>query len=1619
MKKKLVRRMLGLGMAFAMTLTAPVGLNGVNLVHAEENKNEESKEENSEEKLTSNSDGETTETTASKSLESESGETKPSGSESENVKTLEEKPSVNITSVIVNTEVEKLGQYPKNMVINFEEPLEINEGESLKASDFKIKASKTGWLQSDISEKDIDVAVKSVELSADEKTLTLVPEEFPDRYYYVPEFTVFNEEIDGFFFTKEDTTTVTPIADDFRTVQGDGFTYNFYEPKTEEKAPIIVVFHGFGDDENLYANRIVVKWATSERQNQQKAYVLAPEFGGYNYINKDARKQVYTKTMEVIDELVEEGKVDPDRIYVTGKSFGGASVIEFNELYPEYATASIAMAPAVAYTNYFEGVTEKQNLKKIKNNSIWVAQCESDITAPFNGTKKMMATLDELGADDITLTTYSEAQLNDAGARGDFHAVECLVMEDNSYANWLFSKNKNASTKSKYEVILPESYGNIDKRYPTVYVMPNDGINSFSANMMKQIDTTFANTMDMVVVKVSFDKNDNPYTFVKNTVLDVERKYRVVSGAKYRAVIGEEVGGYLAHAFAYTDGNKEFLSSPQLFGLVASINGDYTSDDNMWIDQYGDMLSVCAKLNNATALRYYTYLSTASEDERSTATNGANSIIKHYIGNASAYGGVYTSYFGNADAYSQNFSIKNGSFNASFENKAVYEAITGFNRRLTQNLVTGTLSLSPQSALADVEEIKANYRVIISDSFTTYFGNKESDLGVSVEIVNPDNGEVIYKSEVENIEVNPGNYSGNFIIPNDVRNVSSQVNLIASLQGVRFLVDSQDLVRILATGTVPEDQVIDFMGTWKVNPISENDFKKADWVDDSGKLSLGDFSEWKNGTPCIDWWNGSNGVEKNFVGYAWYVKEFDIPADFPQGTYQMPIGYLDEGDVTFINGVQIGQTGMKADTWKYESDQWDTYRSYEVKSDILNIGGKNYIVVLAHNKSGDGGWYKGHPGLYSQAAYNKLNSVPSQKAEDTSEELVLRAVEKQIAAIENKDIESFANTVAPDYFQSGNTKEMLLDTVLDYINGESTPKVSDKEGTVFDADGLYLYQARRTVKTADGRTINMDVEDYFKIVGEEAVLYGLHDRFFTQYIESGHRAKALGQDGTAKENFLVYLPEGYFDEKNADKRYPVAYIFHQINSSSNSWKIDGINELLDEGIAKGDIKNTILVIPDSMPTSWWQGEWINMVTDDIIPFIDENYRTVDDARFRFTVGASMGGSGSYNIGLKNPNLFSGIISYFGAINMGDMPLEVARSQYEAGYEDYLRYYTQYFVCGNQDLYKFGMPAIELDAILRNVKINHFFEIEEGAHDSSFYKPYVIDSFKYVTANIPSATKNDANEVVTVKVLKTEIKDKTATVKASIELKSKIKSYLATIPESDYTTTTTPELKLPVTVRVVDENGVTLARKTADIYVSKEATVGAQEISFDISDYDLNSNENYTVLVAANLFDYPAVAAVKTDRNGIIIPVINPVTPSAEQSINASPATSASVAMKNDSIVAGKVNEIKTVLDATVPTVGKITKSKSKKVETKVVTDDTSVSEDSEKVASDESDTIVDVQDDTEVDSVDDTKALEDEETPLAIEEGNSNILVFVLILFLAVAVCAVSVSIGKYLRQRK
>ncbi len=444
----------------------------------------------------------------------------------------------------------------------------------------------------------------------------------------------------------------------------------------------------------------------------------------------------------------------------------------------------------------------------------------------------------------------------------------------------------------------------------------------------------------------------------------------------------------------------------------------------------------------------------------------------------------------------------------------------------------------------------------------------------------------------------------------------------------------------LTKGDIPEGDFIDLMGEWK--------FKAVKDVTAGTLPKPSEYEAWEEVVPALSWWDSSFSKEtdmKAYVGYAYYVKDFTLPADFPKETAYFPVGSLDETDMLFINGKLVGSMGMDEKTWKPFEDCWDEKRLYEVPEEILNYGGLNTAIVLTHNALGDGGWYAGHPGLFTKEAYACI------------------------------DAEAFID------------------------------ETEEREGAFFKAviDSAYKASALGTGAAAMNGTTAIDRG------------------------EAAHDGLDIMASGNTAEEFLIYLPPGYFDRANRGERYPTVYLLHQLNSTSKSYRIDGIDSLVNEAIERGELPELIMVAPDSNDDGFWMGDWERMVTEEIIPYVDGKYRTIGDASHRFVAGASMGGCGAYSIGLNHPELFSGIISYFGAINMGSVPLLKARKMNS----EELSHFRQFFIAGDRDLYKFGLPAIELDRMLREKEIEHYFELGEGGHDSEFYVPYVIESLKYI------------------------------------------------------------------------------------------------------------------------------------------------------------------------------------------------------------------------------------------------------------------------------------------------
>lgn len=348
-------------------------------------------------------------------------------------------------------------------------------------------------------------------------------------------------------------------------------------------------------------------------------------------------------------------------------------------------------------------------------------------------------------------------------------------------------------------------------------------------------------------------------------------------------------------------------------------------------------------------------------------------------------------------------------------------------------------------------------------------------------------------------------------------------------------------------------------------------------------------------------------------------------------------------------------------------------------------------------------------------------------------------------------------------------------------------------------------------------------------------------RFVEKTFESSYAASALGESGTVENKYLLYLPKDY---EESERYYPTVYLLHQFNSDHTSYQIDNIDQVLDDAIEEGLFDDMIVVVPNSSEESWWTGDWEKMITEELIPLIDSEYRTIQDARYRFTAGCSMGGQGAYGIALTNPDYFSGAVSFFGALSMPPTDAENALKIAQKESAEYLEYYALYFICGNQDSYSFGIPAISLNQILEEKGIEHGFFIENGGHDSGFYVPYFKEAFSYMRNSMYQSDEGLKD------VLSGEITVNGTSVNVNLEPKSDIQKYLNVIPASSYTENENPDLTIPIMIQVVQDGKVVHQQNETEIV---NAESGAVTWNYDFSKY-INGSKEYTIVLKAAMFD---------------------------------------------------------------------------------------------------------------------------------------------------------------------
>lgn len=219
----------------------------------------------------------------------------------------------------------------------------------------------------------------------------------------------------------------------------------------------------------------------------------------------------------------------------------------------------------------------------------------------------------------------------------------------------------------------------------------------------------------------------------------------------------------------------------------------------------------------------------------------------------------------------------------------------------------------------------------------------------------------------------------------------------------------------------------------------------------------------------------------------------------------------------------------------------------------------------------------------------------------------------------------------------------------------------------------------------------------------------------------------------------IYTPPNY-DRSKA--KYPVLYLLHGNGEAQNGWVMNGrANIILDNLIADRKAEPMIVVMPQGHAlqgagvgplvriegeTGMFSPRFPKDLLEDVIPFVERNYRVQADAGHRAIAGLSMGGGQALTIGLAHPDLFHYVLGYSAAV--GGQFLDVQTS-----FKDALANPARvnanlrllWISCGKQDfLYRANQEFVKT---LNEKGIKNAFHETEGSHVWSVWRKNLNDS----------------------------------------------------------------------------------------------------------------------------------------------------------------------------------------------------------------------------------------------------------------------------------------------------
>ena len=167
-----------------------------------------------------------------------------------------------------------------------------------------------------------------------------------------------------------------------------------------------------------------------------------------------------------------------------------------------------------------------------------------------------------------------------------------------------------------------------------------------------------------------------------------------------------------------------------------------------------------------------------------------------------------------------------------------------------------------------------------------------------------------------------------------------------SLEAFAASEEFKDVAKNIATDSLKQNEPkpkVDPIVKW-LNDIEKFYVKEKLAAEAWSKPDLKDTADWKN-TKLPE---SFSSLGLDIDGMVWFRKTIEIPAGTAGKELMLSLGRIDDCDVTYFNGVKVGETGPEV------PQHWSKLRKYKLPGELVKAG-TNLIAVRVLDSYGDGG----------------------------------------------------------------------------------------------------------------------------------------------------------------------------------------------------------------------------------------------------------------------------------------------------------------------------------------------------------------------------------------------------------------------------------------------------------------------------------------------------------------------------------------------------------------------------------------------------------------------------------------------------------------------------------------